>query len=115
MILDLTAFSIYIKPGKTDMRKQANGLSVVAEEEMALDLRAKSIFLFCSKDRKLIKCLYWDRNGFCLWQKRLERDKYPWPETNEQAKQITVEQLTMLLKGIDFWKAHKPIFYQEMN
>ena len=68
MILDLTAFSIYIKPGKTDMRKQANGLSVIAEEEMALDLRAKSIFLFCSKDRKLIKCLYWDRNGFCLWQ-----------------------------------------------
>lgn len=115
MLIDLSEFTIYIKPGRTDMRKQANGLSVIADEEMELDVRTKNIFLFCSKDRKLIKCLYWDRNGFCLWQKRLEKDKYPWPQTEEDAKQITHEQLRMLLNGIDFWKAHKTVIYEEMN
>jgi transposase len=115
MLIDLSEFTIYIKPGRTDMRKQANGLSIIADEEMELDVRTKNIFLFCSKDRKLIKCLYWDRNGFCLWQKRLEKYKYPWPQTEEAAKQITHEQLRMLLNGIDFWKAHKTVIYEEMN
>lgn len=114
MFVDLHKFSIYIKPGGTDMRKQANGLSIIAEEVMELDLQSKNIFLFCSRDRKLIKCLYWERNGFCLWQKRLEKDKYPWPESEEAAKEITYKQLKMLLNGIDFFKAHKTIKYEEM-
>lgn len=115
MFIDLSEFSIFIKPGKTDMRKQVNGLSIIAEQEMEIDVQSKNIFLFCSKDRKLIKCLYWERNGFCLWQKRLEKDKFPWPDTKKAAKQITLAQLKMLLSGIDFWKAHKPIIYEEMN
>ena len=115
MFIDLSEFSIYIKPGRTDMRKQANGLSIIADEEMEKDVQSKNIFLFCSRDRKLIKCLYWDRNGFCLWQKRLEKYKYPWPDTEETAKQITTSQLKMLLNGIDFFKAHKAVIYEEMN
>jgi transposase len=97
------------------MRKQANGLSIIAEEVMGKNIQSKNIFLFCSRDRKLIKCLYWDRNGFCLWQKRLERDKYPWPGSEETARHITYEQLKMLLEGIDFFKAHKVIKYEEMS
>lgn len=115
MFIDLSEFSIYIKPGKTDMRKQANGLSVIADEEMEKDVQSKNIFLFCSGDRKLIKCLYWDRNGFCLWQKRLEKYKYPWPDTEEAAKQITISELKMLLNGIDFFKVHKTVIYEKMN
>lgn len=115
MIIDLSMYSIYIKPGRTDMRKQANGLSIIADEEMELNLQSKNLFLFCSRNKKLIKCLYWDRNGFCLWQKRLEKDKYPWPDTEKAVKQITHDQLKMLLGGIDFFKAHKTIKYEEMN
>ena len=115
MIIDIQDFSIYIKPGRTDMRKQANGLSIIADEEMELNLQSKNLFLFCSRDRKLIKCLYWDRNGFCLWQKRLEKDKYPWPDTEKAVEQITNDQLKMLLSGIDFFKAHKSVIYEEMN
>ena len=59
--------------------------------------------------------MYWDRNGFCLWQKRLEKDKYPWPDTEKAVEQITNDQLEMLLSGIDFFKAHKPVIYEEMN
>jgi transposase len=115
MFIDLSDFSIYIKPGRTDMRKQATGLSIIADEEMEMTVQSKSIFLFCSRDRKLLKCLYWDRNGFCLWQKRLEKYKYPWPDSEEAAKQITMDQLKMLLNGIDFFKAHKEVIYEEMN
>jgi len=115
MIPDLSSVQIYVKPGVTDMRKQINGLSLIAEEEMELHPGSGSLFLFCSRDRKLMKCIWWDRNGFCLWLKRLERDKFPWPNTEEQAKEITAEQLKMLLAGIDFWHAHEKISFEEMN
>jgi transposase len=115
MIPDLSSVQIYVKPGVTDMRKQINGLSIIAEEEMELHPGSGSLFLFCNRDRKLIKCIWWDRNGFCLWLKRLERDKFPWPDTEEQAKEVTVEQLKMLLAGIDFWHAHEKISFEEMN
>jgi len=97
------------------MRKQANGLAIIADEDMSLNLQSKNLFLFCSRNQKQIKCLYWDSNGFCLWQKRLEKDKYPWPDTKEAVKKITYDQLKMLLSGIDFFKAHKAVIYEEMN
>lgn len=115
MFPDFTSVQIYIRPGVTDMRKQVNGLSLITEEEMELPLGTGSLFLFCSRDRKLLKCIWWDRNGFCLWQKRLEKGKYPWPETEQQARKISSDQLKMLLDGIDFWNAHQVIRYEEMN
>ena len=115
MIPDLSKLSIYVRPGITDMRKQINGLTVIAAEEMNLNPGSGSLFLFCSRNRKLLKCIYWDRNGFCLWQKRLERDKFPWPDTPEAAREITNDQLRMLLDGIDFWKAHQSIYFEECS
>ena len=115
MFPDLSSYTIYLKPGHTDMRKHSNSLSIIVEEEMNINLLTKSIFLFCSRNRKTIKCLYWDRNGFCLWQKKLEVHKYPWPDTGEEAEKLTLDELKMLLKGIDFFKAHKSVYYSEMN
>ena len=115
MLCDLSLYNIYLTPGYTDMRKHSNGLSIIVEDEMNINLLSKSIFLFCSKNRKTLKCLYWDRNGFCLWQKRLEKEKYPWPETDKEVERITLNELKMLLAGINFFKAHKSIYYAEMN
>ncbi|QEN03564.1 transposase [Thiospirochaeta perfilievii] len=115
MFLDLTKISIFVRPGSTDMRSQINGLSVLAESEMKLDSGSGSLFLFCSKNRKNLKCIYWDKNGFAMWQKKLEKDKFPWPQTADDAEEITLEQLKLLLSGIDFWKAHKEIYFKEMN
>lgn len=115
MFPDFSSVQIYVRPGVTDMRKQVNGLSLITEEEMDLPLGTGNLFLFCSRDRKLLKCIWWDRNGFCLWQKRLEKGKYPWPDTEQQAREINRDQLKMLLDGIDFWKAHQEIRYTEMN
>jgi len=53
-------------------------------------------------------------NGFCLWHKRLERDRFPWPQSEEQIREFSGEQLKMLLDGIDFWHAHQKIWYSSM-
>ena len=56
--------------------------------------------------------MYWDRNGFCMWMKRLEQDKFPWPRNKDEVKEITRKQLKMLLDGIDFFEAHKKLSYK---
>ncbi|MBI9107818.1 MAG: IS66 family insertion sequence element accessory protein TnpB [Spirochaetales bacterium] len=84
MILNLESIAIYIRPGITDMRKQINSLSVIVEEEMILNPVSGALFIFCSRNRKLLKCISWDKNGFYLWLKRLEKDKFPWPEAGRR-------------------------------
>jgi len=106
MFLDLSSINIYIKPGPTDMRKQSAGLSVIVQEEMEQNPLSKSLFVFCNRRRTLIKAIYWDRNGFCLWQKRLEKDTFPWPSDQDQVHTITYQQWKLLLDGLNIWKAH---------
>lgn len=113
--IDVARISIYVRPGPTDMRKAINGLSIVACEQMELDPLSGALFLFCNRGRRNMKALLWDRNGFCLWQKKLERDRFPWPETEESARQISAEQLRMLLDGIDFWHAHRSRQYRSVS
>jgi transposase len=114
MIFDYTDYRYFIRPGKTDLRKGVNGLSLQIQNVMRNDPFSKSLFLFCNGQRKLMKIVYWDRNGFCLWQKRLEKNKFPWPETEEEAREIRFEELKMLLDGIDFFKAHKELQYSRV-
>lgn len=114
MIFDYSDYRYFIRPGKTDLRKGVNGLSLMVQNIMQNDPFSKSLFLFCNSERKLMKIIYWDRTGFCLWQKRLEKDKFPWPETEEAAREIRLEELRMLLSGIDFFKAHKELSYSRV-
>ena len=70
---------IYLAVGSTDMRKAINGLSILVEDELALDPLSGHLFAFCNRKRNMVKILYWDRNGFCLWHKRLEKHHFTWP------------------------------------
>jgi len=115
MTIDLSKVRIYIRPGKTDMRKAVNGLTVIVQDAMELDPFSGSVYVFCSGDRKMIKAVYWDRSGFWLSQKRLEKEKYPWPETMEAVQELSSEELSMLLRGIDFFKAHKQLYYKKVS
>ena len=94
------------------MRKQINGLALIIEQGMESNVFEPSLFLFCNAERRILKALYWDRAGFCLWQKRLEKHRFPWPRSSEQAKcEIDNEKLRMLLEGIDFSSAHEELAY----
>ncbi len=97
------------------MRKQINGLSIVVEEEMQEDPLNGQLYLFCNKNRRRLKILYWDRNGFCLWLKRLEQDRFPWPKDSEECKEITSHELEMLLDGINFFAAHKRLHFSAVS
>jgi transposase len=115
MTFDITRVRIFIRPGSTDLRKAVNGLSLLIEEEMEGEPFSGNVYLFCNRERKLLKALWWDRNGFWLSQKRLEEDRFPWPESADQARELAVEELHMLLRGIDFFKAHKERYYKKIS
>jgi transposase len=81
MKIDWGTVRIFVRPGITEMRKQMqiNSLSVLVQEKMLQDPLSGHLYLFCNKNRRRLKALYWDRNGFQLWVKRLEQDRFPWP------------------------------------
>jgi len=114
MILDLSKAKIYLRPGTTDLRKAVNGLSAITQDEIKQDPFSGSVFLFCNRDRKLLKAVYWDKTGFWLSQKRLEKNRFPWPQDEVEARELTAEELQMLLAGIDFFKAHKEVIYKKV-
>ena len=114
MIIDLEQVAFYVKPGNTDMRKQINGLSVIVQEELELDPFSGALFLFCNKRRHLLKILYWDKTGFALWLKRLEKDRFPWPMNRTEVQEIDIEQLRQLLAGINFWEVHEAVNYSSV-
>ena len=111
MFIDLDSVDIYVKPGTTDMRKQINGLSVLVRQELNLNPFSGALFVFCNRRRHLLKVLYWDRTGFAVWMKRLEKARFPWPMSRRDAEKLDVDQFRQLLSGIDFWSAHKELHY----
>ena len=115
MILDWSKIRVFVKPGATDMRKQINGLSIIVSQELRADIFEGHLYLFCNKQRRLLKLIYWDKNGFCLWLKRLEKDKFPWPQTPAEALEISQEQFGFLLSGIDFFNAHKKLDFRRVS
>lgn len=103
---------IFVKLGFTDMRKQINGLAAMVQNQKSEGPMDGSYFIFCGKTRRLLKILYWDKTGFCLWQKRLEEERFPWPKEGNDLDEITRLHLRLILKGIDAWKEHRELKYQ---
>jgi transposase len=96
---------IYLHREPIDMRKAINGLCQIVEESLMGELMGTNLFVFCNRRRDLMKVLYFDRSGFAMWVKRLERDKFPWPRRSEErVVSITTEQFSWLLDGYDVWK-----------
>jgi transposase len=102
---------VYLAIGPTDMRNCINGLSIRVEQQMALDPFSGDLFVFCNRSCTIIKILYWQRNGFCLWQKRLEKQRFIWPKTREEVMTIGPKELEWLLSGLDFTRAHRHLHY----
>ena len=115
MILDWSKVKVFVKPVSTDLRKQINGLSIIVTEELEMDPFAGNLFLFCNKLRKILKIIYWNQNDFCVRLKLLEKDKFPWRINRKGATEITQDQFSFLLQGIDFWKAHQKFEYHSVS
>lgn len=103
--------NVYLAVGSTDMRKSINGLSILVEQAMDLNPFSGDLFVFCNRQRTIIKILYWDHNGFCLWHKRLEKHQFKWPQCPEEVIAIDPRQLSWLLAGLDYTSAHQQLKY----
>ena len=114
MIHLYSGIKVYLALGVTDMRKSINGLSIIVESHFKLDPFCGHLFVFCNRRRNIIKILYWDRNGFCLWHKRLEKHYFKWPESSS-GDMITIGQreLMWLMEGLEIRQkgAHEKLSY----
>jgi transposase len=108
--------NLYVHRAPVDMRKNINGLSAIVQEEMGLDLRSSSLFIFCNKPRTHLKILYFDRSGFALWFKRLEDSKFPWPtKLNEETTiLINLSDMELLLEGVNVWTRFEEVHFDQV-
>ena len=107
--------NIYLCREFVDFRKSINGLSVVVEADMKLDLRESSLFIFCNRKRTHMKMLYFDRSGFALWMKRLEDAKFSWPKNlDDDVVSIASNDLDLLLSGINIWTRFENVYFESV-
>ena len=95
-----------------DFRKSINGLTGIVEYELARDAYSGALFIFYNKAKDKLKILYWDKTGFALWYKRLEKQKFKWPcKISSQELILSSDQLQWLLSGYDLLD-HESLHYQ---
>ncbi len=99
---------VYLCTQAVDFRKSITGLSLLVEQSLNLDPFAATLYVFSNKRRDKVKILYWEKNGFCLWYKSLEKERFKWPnDLSAQTFTLNGEQLNWLLDGFDLWR-NKP-------
>lgn len=97
---------VYLYAEPVDMRKSIDGLSALVEQDMALSPFAEALFVFCNRGRDKVKLLCWERNGFIVWYKRLEKQRFPWPKAGDTLA-LSGRELNWLLDGVDIFN-HQP-------
>jgi transposase len=97
-----TGVRVWLATGHTDLRRGFDGLALIVQETLRRDPHSGHLFVFRGKRGDLLKILWHDGQGMCLFAKRLERGRFIWPATVGGAVTITAAQLGYLLEGIDW-------------
>ncbi|MET4694164.1 IS66 family insertion sequence element accessory protein TnpB [Endozoicomonas lisbonensis] len=92
--------AVYLYAEYVDMRKSIDGLATLVEQQAGQSPFNQTVYVFCNRKRDKIKLLCWERNGFVLWYKRLEKFRFKWPG-NEAPEAIDGGLLNQLLDGYD--------------
>jgi transposase len=93
---------IWIAAGVTDLRRGFDGLSALIQTKLEKSPLSGQVFIFRGRRGDLVKLIWFDGDGLCLFQKRLERGRFIWPQAREGSVSLTRAQLSMLLEGIDW-------------
>ena len=93
---------VWLAAGVTDMRRGFTTLAAQAEQTLKQDPFAGHMFVFRGRRGDLIKIIWWDGQGACLFSKRLEKGRFVWPSAKDGKIALTPAQLAMLLEGIDW-------------
>ena len=106
---------ILVFRGHVDFRKRRRSLAVVVQEEIKEDPFSTTLFVFLNRKKDCIRALYWDKTGFAMWEKELEKEKFPWPRKMPKEGSLILEsrQVEWLLEGVDIWrlKPHENLDY----
>ena len=93
---------IWLAAGRTDMRRGFDGLAALAQSALEQEPFSGHVFVFQGRRGDIIKLLWWDGQGMCLFAKRLEKGRFIWPQAESGSVSLTPAQLSMLLEGIDW-------------
>ena len=93
---------VWLAAGQTDMRKGFDGLATLAQSALTQDPFSGHVFVFRGRRGDIIKLLWWDGQGLCLFAKRLEKGRFVWPQADSGAGPVSPAQVSMLLEGIDW-------------
>jgi transposase len=93
---------VWIAAGVTDMRKGMDGLAALAQMVLAQNPFSGHVFVFRGRRGDLVKLVWFDGDGLCLFAKRLERGRFVWPQATSGTVSLSAAQLSMLLEGIDW-------------
>lgn len=103
---------VFLALGVTDLRKSIDGLALMVQEQFKLDPFSRNLYVFCNRKKDKIKILEWDTSGFWLHYKRLEKDKFRWPD-EIHGTHIVIDERSFrwLLDGLSIkeGRAHKPV------
>lgn len=108
---------ILLYTGHVDFRKWIRGLVSIVETELGKDPCANTLFVFVSKDRRSIKFLYWDKCGFAVWMKRLEKEKFPKPVAGTNVLKIDSTLFKIFMQGGNIFKIsqHKSVHFSRYS
>ena len=114
MIRPTGSLAVYLCVEPVDFRKQIPGLATIVQGDLELNPFEPSVFGFVNRKRDQCRLLLWERNGFVLWNKRLERERFWWPQAGEPTVTLSVEQLNWLLDGLDLsrWQPHRALQFE---
>lgn len=101
MLIPYENKQIFIASKPVDFRLSIDGLSIFIQKEHNAHLHDGSIYVFYNRHRDKIKCLFWDRNGFVLYYKRLDKCKFKMKEMLREVERIAAEELEILLSGFE--------------
>jgi transposase len=102
-----TGTRIWLAAGVTDMRRGFDGLSAQVQTVLQQQPFSGHVFVFRGRRGDIVKLLWWDGDGLCLFAKRLERGRFIWPQAESGRVQLSRAQLSMLLEGIDWRRVER--------
>lgn len=106
------ATRILLYTGVADMRRSFNGLSTLVRNELGDDPLSGHVFGFCNRSRNLVKLIVWDRGGYWVFSKRLEKGTFSWPCMGATSHEFSQDELTLLLGGIDLKTTRRRKWHQ---
>ncbi len=108
MLTLAASLRVYLASAPVDMRKSFDGLSAAARDVVGGDPLSGHLFVFFNRSRTIVKVLFWDRSGFCVFAKRLERGTFHLPDTaGKSSVELEAAELSLILEGIDLRGARR--------